>query len=1471
MNIKILILVISVSILSIATFVNAQTTKTIGSSGDYTTLKAAFDAINSGNITGTIFLQITGNIVETSSAVLNASGSGSANYTTVRIYPTVTGCTISGNLATALIDLNGADNVSIDGRVNASGSTKDLIISNTSTSATSGTSTIRFINTAQQDTVKYCTIKGASTAPTGGIVYFATATSGTGNSNNMITNCNLTNDAGNRPINGIYSLGSAGYVNTSNNISNNNIYDFLNAGASSYGIYIFSYSTDFIISGNSFFETSNPFSATAANTYNAIRIYNTSGNNFTISNNYVGGREASCGGSAFTVNGNYAHLFQCIFIRVGITTASVVHNNTIKNINYTTNSSTPWIGIYIVGAVNIGTTTGNLIGASSGNGSIIFTNTAASSASYAIYIAGSGNVNIQNNTIGSITTIGSTSYSHSIVAIYKSNVAGNLTVSNNTIGSTSTTNSIQASSASTSATGQEVTGIRSLGSGSVTISDNTIVNLYNADAGTDMTSITRGIYASSGSNTIQNNTIRNICSTSAQAFYNVSGSVIGIAQASTVTSSKQTISGNTIFNLTNTNSTAKVNVYGIYFAGTTVIADNNIYDNFIYGLSVLSSNTNGSVFGINTYTGASTIYNNIINFGGSVATDITIFGIYAESGSNNNIYFNTVYIGGTSNGTGKSTYALYDKNNSLARDYRNNILFNARSSGGTGGTHYSIFLTGKTNLTIDNNDYYVSTAGTLGKIGSTDYSALDASWKTASGGDVNSLNTNPGFMIGGSTTPADYMPATALAGLTGLGIILDILGVSRPTVPTMGALERGPFWVGSTSTDFNTASNWSNNAVPASGINIFFADNPDRSCYLDMDRTVRAIIINQGTDKFVVNGHKLTIIGTLALSNAGQIDASATSSTLELAGSSVQPIPSGAFYNDEVYSLNINNTNNITFSGNLRLLNSVTAISGQLDAITNSPTLIYAGSSVQTIESGLYLNDRFYNLSIDNSVGVTLNTNFIINNNLIINSGKIFEIAAVKTLTVAGSINNSAGNAGFVLQSDATGTAVLIHNTNSVPGTVKHYISGNAEDWHFLSSPVSGQSISGNWLPSGTYGNGTGYDLYLWNEANSCWIYKLDTTSAINWNTVHSGANFASSRGYLYSVQASNPTKEFAGNLNNGTINYGLTFSSDNISLKGFNLVGNPYPSSIDWKAASGWTRTNLKSSGGGFDMWIWNPEASNYGIYNSADADGVGTNSVTRYIAPMQGFFVQASSTGNLGMNNSIRVLDGADWFKNAQVDEVNKLSVCIKSDDGYGSDEVQVKFGYSENENGAMKLFSKVISAPSLYMSSAGINLSVRYFTNTQDNPSVSLTFKSGIDGNYTIDCNFDQQKFDTIILEDKKMHTIQNMKVKKTYSFQSASSDNSNRFVLHFGRFIKQSDNKELPVKIYTDGNQLIVDLTLINKETNVLVYDIMGRLLLSEKLQGETQHKLNLNSDTKILIVKLTNPDGSLYRKLLWEGS
>ena len=379
----------------------ADGTITAGSGGTYPGLKGAFNFINAGSVTGVITIQIVGSYARNESAILNASGSGSANYSSVTIYPTGSGYTIGGNFAGAVIDLNGASNVTFDGRVNQSGAA-DLKISNTNTGASA--STFRFINSASSNTIKYCIIKGSGTSSSVGVIFFSTASSGSGNSSNTIDNNYITCSAdANRPYNALYSSGTSGFENASNTISNNYFHDFFNKGISSNGILISSNSTTWTISGNSFYETAS-FAPTADVTLNAIQINNTSGNGFVVSGNYIGGQSGSCGGSAWTKTSAFDNIFTAINLNVGIGTASSIQNNTIKNFDWSNSASASWMGIQIAGGnVNIGTVTGNTIGASTGTGSISFTGGDISSNFYGISLEGTGTTDCENNIIGSIT------------------------------------------------------------------------------------------------------------------------------------------------------------------------------------------------------------------------------------------------------------------------------------------------------------------------------------------------------------------------------------------------------------------------------------------------------------------------------------------------------------------------------------------------------------------------------------------------------------------------------------------------------------------------------------------------------------------------------------------------------------------------------------------------------------------------------------------------------------------------------------------------------------------------------------------------------------------------------------------------------------------------------------------------------------------------------------------------------------
>jgi hypothetical protein len=142
-------------------------------SGTYTTLKGAFDAINSGVHKGDIVIDITASTSETAPAVLNSGDADPAAYSSIMIEPVVDGVSISGapGAGRGVIELNGADNVLIFGdNPNTVGSNRDLTITNTSLASVTASSVIRIATrpssaaTADNNFILNCILNGNVTA-----------------------------------------------------------------------------------------------------------------------------------------------------------------------------------------------------------------------------------------------------------------------------------------------------------------------------------------------------------------------------------------------------------------------------------------------------------------------------------------------------------------------------------------------------------------------------------------------------------------------------------------------------------------------------------------------------------------------------------------------------------------------------------------------------------------------------------------------------------------------------------------------------------------------------------------------------------------------------------------------------------------------------------------------------------------------------------------------------------------------------------------------------------------------------------------------------------------------------------------------------------------------------------------------------------------------------------------------------------
>jgi len=547
----------------IRTEMQAQyTVGTVGSGGDFTDLEEAFDLINnSGFDIGDIELQIITNITVTSTNVLYQSGYGGSYYSSIVIYPLSSGLTISGNINAPLIDLNGATNVIIDGRVNRAG-VANLTISNTNTGISAAT--IRFTESAANNTIGYCNVKGSGTGTSAGIITFSTSSAGTGNGNdsNTIDHNYITSSTGSRPVYTIFSSGTASRENSGNTISNNEIYNFLRNGTSSAGINLSSNTTGWTISGNSFYETAS-FAPSANVTYYAIQINNTLGTGFIVDGNYIGGKTALCGGTAWTkttgASPYYYNPFYAINLNVGTSTPSLVKNNTIKNFSWANSSNATWTAINIEsGVVVVGSGSGNIIGDASSAGSITVTGGASNTNVYGINVASAGNIECRNNSIANMLNATTSS--------------GSVTAGINFSGGTSTNivgeNFIHHLDVSGSSTGSSVYGIK-INSGATTYQNN-IISL----AGNTATTI-YGIYetgATGNNNSLYFNTIYLSGSPT-------TGTAPSYALYSAVTTNTRNFRNNIFFNARSNSGGASGSHYSIFIASpvVTITIDYNIY------------------------------------------------------------------------------------------------------------------------------------------------------------------------------------------------------------------------------------------------------------------------------------------------------------------------------------------------------------------------------------------------------------------------------------------------------------------------------------------------------------------------------------------------------------------------------------------------------------------------------------------------------------------------------------------------------------------------------------------------------------------------------------------------------------------------------------------------------------------------------------------------------------------------------
>ncbi|MEQ9308276.1 MAG: S8 family serine peptidase [Balneolaceae bacterium] len=217
-----------------------------------------------------------------------------------------------------------------------------------------------------------------------------------------------------------------------------------------------------------------------------------------------------------------------------------------------------------------------------------------------------------------------------------------------------------------------------------------------------------------------------------------------------------------------------------------------------------------------------------------------------------------------------------------------------------------------------------------------------------------------------------------------------------------------------------------------------------------------------------------------------------------------------------------------------------------------------------------------------------------------------------------------ASTAGLKLISNTTKTAWLEKTSGKVSGnlTYSRLYSEESSGWRMISSPVQNELFSTLSDSFHTQG-GAWADYSVPETESSLWLF--DSSSQTFGGQSGADSSFTSGEGYLFYLFDESPEEtqlpgflEFTGSEPDSVTLDLHRGAHDSLS---YNLVGNPFAGTLDWHEIVN-DGVNM-----GTTYAVWDPSgittggSSGFKYYNSITELG----GASRYITPMQGFFVQA------------------------------------------------------------------------------------------------------------------------------------------------------------------------------------------------------------------------------------------------------
>jgi hypothetical protein len=406
--------------------------------------------------------------------------------------------------------------------------------------------------------------------------------------------------------------------------------------------------------------------------------------------------------------------------------------------------------------------------------------------------------------------------------------------------------------------------------------------------------------------------------------------------------------------------------------------------------------------------------------------------------------------------------------------------------------------------------------------------------------------------------------------------------------------------------------------------------------------------------------------------------------------------------------------------------------------------------------------------------------------------------------------------------------------------TMQRYIDAGSTNWRFLTSAISGTTLAdfnddfitsgftGSDFPTFPFTSIQFYDETQPSFQDSGFVAATSTTNPVAigqgiW--VWSGDTITGTQPF---------TIDITGPPNVGDISLPITYTNSGMPAEdGWNMVGNPYPSTINWDSPS------ISKSGINNAIYIWNPDNEQYASYVA----GLGTNGGSKDIASSQAFRVQANSPGA-----SVILTEASKTSLDGSFLKQNSIApLKIKAKNSSGNDELLINFNTNASNTfdplyDAKKILSTNVNLPSM----SSINNGIDYSINQMNPQEINIPIKilSAISDTHIV--SFENvalfNNVSCLILEDLFTGNIYDLALMDSFSIYISDTTQSARFLLHIGAPIDIEIND---ISCFGNNDGKIIFNKNSPSTYNINWLDSLNNILASNTNVFQTDSLTNLN--------------------------